>query len=1031
MTGLPRGTALIIGIDAYANGIAPLQSAVRDARAIAAELESQHAYAVTLLLDEAATATAIAGQLEEALPAQLSEDSCFLLYFAGHGVARGDGASGPQGFLLPHAAQPRSQDTWLSMERVRAALSSLPCKHLLVVLDCCFAGSFRWSSTRDAFFGEGPLYDSQYERYLKGVAWQALTSAAHDEKALDVVPGSDNTRGAEQADGHSPFASALLRGLRGEADTSRGGQGPDGVITATELYQYIFDELVPADARSHQTPGIWPLKPDNTGQYVFHSPLTPRRTLPDPPLDDSNNPWCGLRAYAAEDASLFFGRERVVEALLERVLEARSGRLLAVVGASGTGKSSVVKAGLIPRLQNPGVGHEARVGRWRVVNCARLAADPMAALRPVLPQLAALDADERALLLIDQFEELYTHGKTAEARDAFLRALRQLIDTQPQVTVVLTLRSDFEPRPAGSPALRDLWAGARYLVPALTVEEFRECTLRPAQVKALYFEPDDLIDRLLDEVMSMPGALPLLSFALAELYRQAQLRRRVQGDTDRALTAADYGNTGGVVGGLHRRASALYEQSEPATRATIRRVFLRLLTQDGARLTRRRVSLQELEFGDAAERARVKVVVEQYVGARLLVADGTTIEPAHDTLIVAWESLLDWLSEAGPQTLHRAVWHAASSWDERQHSGGMLWHDNPQLPLALSRSAELNALELRFVDASQRRRRHRRWARTAIASAVALTILLFSGYGLMQALDASQARHIRDQTYLNIIEQGSFFEIEEVLKAQAQGGVVEPVDGDYEDWRLLVDEPWCGFDENGNAKLEPATCAFAIGKVHGRGRVMALGHEALITYIDWSFLDYMEPGQDLPSSAEAESSAQAAERAAAGGYGVSVFLDLALQWLAGETSSEVAPSLAFSNGHAEALAVYHGEDLAVQMRRLEKQGYTVRFIEDLADSEALAATDVLIVANAWAPFSAPEIAAVEAFVADGGGLLMAGLGWSWIDHGPHALAQPEEALAVYPMNQLARSFGAVWTDQPIWTLNAFENTDGQQEGSPP
>jgi hypothetical protein len=1018
-------SALIVGIDRYGNGIAPLHSATRDARAVAAELETQHGYQVTLLLDAEASASAIAAQLEDELPKRMSAESCLLFYYAGHGIARGDGDSGPQGFLIPHGADPRDQDTWLSMERVRAALSRLPCTHLLVILDCCFAGSFRWSSTRDAFFSPGPLYDSQYQRYLKGVAWQALTSASHDEKALDLVPGSGDNRGGIAGDGHSPFAAALLRGLQGEADTARVGQAPDGVITATELYQYIFDQLVPADAESHQTPGIWPLKPDNTGQYVFHSPLTPRRTLPDPPLDPANNPWCGLRAYEPGDAPLFFGRERVVAELLQRVCDPQHPRLLAVVGASGTGKSSVVKAGLLPRLQALSADAESASDRWRLVQCERLGADPLPALRAAQQAVSAADpAQGRRLLLIDQFEELYTRCHSAPRREEFLQALRTLIDSDAGVTVVLSLRSDFEPRPADSAALRDLWGEARYLIPALTIEEFRDCILGPAQVKALYFEPDDLVDDLLEEVMSMPGALPTLSFALAELYRHAQLRRRDSGANDRAITRADYLRCGGVVGSLHRRAGELFEHSDAATQATIKRVFLRLLNQDGARLSRRRVSRQELAFAEPGEQQRVAHVLDEYVAARLLVADAEAIEPAHDTLIIAWEKLQDWLSEAGPQVLQRSLWQAARAWEQSRHSSGMLWHDNPQLPLALTRGAELNALEARFVAASARRRRLRRNTRLGIAASVALALFGFGSFALNQALEAEQARHIRDQTYLDIIEQGDFFDIETVLKGHAQGGVVQPADASYAQWRLLVDEPLCGFDAQGAIRVEAAQCAFAIGRVYGTGRVIAIGHEALITYIDWSELDVLPSDQVPHLAAEAEADPRIAARYAAEGYGRSVFLDLALQWLAGQTEPGAAPRLTFTQGHAETLAVYHPDDFATQRIRLQAQGYSVADVDDLAAPAALADTEVLVIANAWSAFSDAEAAAVERFVAEGGGLLMAGLGWSWIENGPHTLGdQPAQALASYPMNRIAQPFNVVWTGEPIWTRSDFENAD--------
>ena len=716
-----KGTALIIGINAYTGGVKPLRSAVTDAQAISETLRDQHAYDVRLLLDSQADAASIFRALEADYPQNLEENGAFLLYFAGHGVARGDGAEGPQGYLLPFDATLGDQDSWMPMDRLRKALEALPSKHLLVILDCCFAGSFRWASTRDVVIEGRPLFDSQYDRYLQGTAWQALTSASHNQVAMDVSPGYANTRDGEVAGRHSPFALALIDGLAGNADSSRGGYEPDGVITATELFQYAFEEFCSGDDPPRQTPGIWPLRPDNTGEYIFLNPRLPRKTLPDPPLNEANNPWMGLNAYTSDQAPLFFGREKCIAEIVDRITAAKRSGLVAVIGASGTGKSSVVKAGVLPRLEQPPQALAARIGQWTVVRVPRLGADPVSVLRRALSELGAAASDRNKLLFIDQFEELYTQCHDRARREKFLEALKELVDGK--VTVVLTLRSDFEPQPAHSAALADVWAEARIVVPAFSGEEFRECIEGPAAVKALYFEPRALVGELVDEVMAMPGALPMLSFALAEMYRCAQLRRRRSGSNDRALTREDYQATGGVVGALHRRASALFDEGTPAVQASIQRVFLRMIAQDGARLTRRRISLAELEYPAPDEQVRVAQVKKDFVDARLLVINADTIEPAHDTLVVAWDKLLDWLSAAGPQNLIRAVWRAALDWQAGGASAGMSWHDDPRLPLALSKREQLNKLEQHFIDASETNRKRRINRVIGVAATVAILIL--------------------------------------------------------------------------------------------------------------------------------------------------------------------------------------------------------------------------------------------------------------------------------------------------------------------
>jgi hypothetical protein len=743
--------ALVVGINDYRSGITPLQSAARDAMAVSTLLASAHGYRVQCLIDAEATTAAILDSLDQAAGA-LSADSGFILYFAGHGIAMGDGSDGPKGYLLATDAQPTDEASWLSMNVVRQALERLPCRHLLVVLDCCFAGSFRWSSTRDAMLVNQPLYDSQLARYLDGEAWQALTSASHDQRAADTLPGRHNTRDPDACEDHSPFASALLRGLSGVADSGRAKHPPDGVITATDLYQYLFDELVPADAPVRQTPGIWPLRPGNAGEFVFLNPKVPLSTRPDPPLDDQNNPWLGLRAYGANDASLFFGRERVVEALVARANKPGVS-LLIVVGASGTGKSSVVKAGLLPALDKPVLAPDAdnvlveTLSRWQFVHVARLRANPSEQLHEALATLPDSGQGCRPLILIDQFEELYTQCHDPELREKFLQELRALIDRADGPLLVLTLRSDFEPRLAASEHFSTLLPEARYLVPAFSTEEMRRIIEAPVCAKALYFDPPELIDTLLDEVAAMPGALPLLSFALSEMYRAAQRRRRQAGSADRALNEDDYRDIGGVVGALHRRASTLFDDAhaDAELQATIKRVFLRMVVQEGARVTRRRVNRLELEYPEPAEQERINRVLADYVDARLLVADQQYVEPAHDTLVVAWEMLQDWLAASTAHATLRALGYATYEWDVAARAPGLLWDEDPRLPQAETLVAELNTRERQFVRASIRRKRNRRRLREVIALVVIGLLSFATVYSLERAEEALRQTRIAEQ----------------------------------------------------------------------------------------------------------------------------------------------------------------------------------------------------------------------------------------------------------------------------------------------
>jgi len=174
------------------------------------------------------------------MPQEVGPDDRVLLYFAGHGIAL-DGDDGPSGYLVPEDANREDRISFLSMKELNDALVQLPCRHLLLILDCCFAGAFRWSSTRDLSALPSVIHRERYERYIADRAWQVISSAAHDQRALDVLSGNVVGERANQA-GHSPFAAALFRALEGEADLiPRGKDGKpvgDGVITARELYLY-------------------------------------------------------------------------------------------------------------------------------------------------------------------------------------------------------------------------------------------------------------------------------------------------------------------------------------------------------------------------------------------------------------------------------------------------------------------------------------------------------------------------------------------------------------------------------------------------------------------------------------------------------------------------------------------------------------------------------------------------------------------------------------------------------------------------
>ncbi|NEO50831.1 MAG: hypothetical protein F6K55_44835, partial [Moorea sp. SIO4A3] len=372
-----RNLAFITGINNYTNGISPLNTAVNDAKQLAEILRKKHGYQVWECLDEVATLSKFNKFLFHTLPEQVTENDRLFFYFAGHGVAL-NGDDGPAGYLIPQDAKYGDTNSYLPMTKLHDALIKLPCRHFLGILDCCFAGAFKWSNTRDLLTSPEVIHQERYDRFITDPAWQIITSSASDQKALDNF-NLDSVRG--QVGNHSPFAAALLNALEGAADiyppATNGKPAVDGVITATELYLHLRNRVeIPTEkCRLRQTPGIWCLNKHDKGEYIFLSPGHELNLPPAPPLDESQNPYRGLKSFDEEHSSLFFGRTLLVEKLEHFV---KANPLTVVLGASGSGKSSLVKAGLIPQLK------QENTGKWSIVSPIRPGENPFQALNKAL-----------------------------------------------------------------------------------------------------------------------------------------------------------------------------------------------------------------------------------------------------------------------------------------------------------------------------------------------------------------------------------------------------------------------------------------------------------------------------------------------------------------------------------------------------------------------------------------------------------------------------------------------------------------------
>ncbi len=393
------------------------------------------------------------------------------------------------------------------------------------------------------------------------------------------------------------------------------------------------------------------------------------------------NPFKGLRAFLEADAGDFFGREALVRRLIERLAEPyASARFLCVVGPSGSGKSSLVRAGVVPALRRGAIEGSQR---WYVVDLVPgphplraletallgVAVEPPPSLlddleRDELGLIHAVerilpDPDAELLLVIDQLEEVFTLTEDEDERARFLDALLAAVGShQSRVRMIATLRADFFDRPLSIRGFGDLLAARTEAITPMSPEELERAISGPAERVGLGVEPG-LVAAMVTDVVDRPGALPLLQFALTELAERT---------TDGRLTIDAYREIGRVPGALARRAEHLYDTLDIPSKEACRQIFLRLVALgEGTEDTRRRVRRSDLPSDD---HAAADGVIDAFGRHRLLSFDRDpgsrepTVEIAHEALLTAWARLRAWIDEARDDIRTRnAVAASATEWE--------------------------------------------------------------------------------------------------------------------------------------------------------------------------------------------------------------------------------------------------------------------------------------------------------------------------------------------------------------------------------
>jgi len=557
--------------------------------------------------------------------------------------------------------------------------------------------------------GDGDATTSVFEsatqavRAAIGVA-HALAGAAWPEGAPIRARIGLHTGEAEQRAGnYVGTAPNLAARVRGEA---RGGE----ILLSARTTALVREDLPPGFTivalGPHTLRGIG--RPERISAVVGPGLETPATA--------SECPYRGLLSFRPSDRHLFFGRERVVGELLERLTP---GRLLALVGPSGSGKSSLLCAGVCAAVE---------AGEVPCADSARL-------ITPGAEPPLDLEGEDTELLVVDQFEELYTQCADPGRRARFIEALLSR-----RGPLVLGVRADFYGEISGDARLARAVAANHVLLGPMGEGELRSAIEAPAELAGLELAPG-LVDLVLRDAAGQPGALPLISHALCATWERRD---------GRTLSVQAYRSTGGVSSAIAQTAESFVQRTPEGQRPLLRGIFLRLAELgDGVEDTRKRVRSDDL-VPHGASPGEVRTLLERLAESRLVTLDEGTVELSHEVLIRRWPRLRRWLEEDREGIrLYRRLCDAARNWDAAGREPADLYRGGrlvAALEWSRANGALLNGTERDFLDSSaeesenalRRRQIANRRLRRSLAAAAALLVVALAllAFALVSRHDA-------------------------------------------------------------------------------------------------------------------------------------------------------------------------------------------------------------------------------------------------------------------------------------------------------
>jgi uncharacterized protein YjbI with pentapeptide repeats/energy-coupling factor transporter ATP-binding protein EcfA2 len=717
--------ALVVGVNSYSK-LNPLQAPAEDAEAIAQLLTKAGEFQVRRLPEIVENDAPRVGrkaeitleELENALvqlflPQGKHVPDIALFYFSGHGLRKERGIQ--EGYLALSDSNPEVGFYGLSLSWLRRLLEASTVRQQVVWLDCCNSGEL-------LNFNEADPGDRGKGRDRCFIAASREFEVAYEEIG----------------DRYSVLTKALLQGLDPSRHAARW-------VTNYSLVDVLNRQLQSATQRPVFANSGEPINLTRRWEAAIAVPVAA--------LPEAICPYKGLAYFDCneEDPKYFYGRNALTDQLLNRI---RQANFLAIVGPSGSGKSSVLRAGLLHQLK---LGRRlSGSDRWQIrimqpgehplqnlaaafLDLELSAIDRADQLHKAEQQIAEgaaglwrlVGSTDRVVLVIDQFEEAFTlcQGTPSHERERqqFFQCLLEALPQTDRLCLILAMRADF----FGKCLEQDYSGLARQIqdhlvtVMPMSREELRQAIEQPAQQVNLAIEPE-LVTQMLTDVEGSPGSLPLLQYTLTELWKQR---------TEECLRLKTYTQLGGVMGTLQKRATEVYESFSTEQQAIVQHIFL-ALTQlgEGTEDTRRRVRKADLVPSRYMEGA-IDLIVQKLADEKLIVTGdrlvGTervaVVDVAHEALIRHWSLLRKWLDENRDKLRQkRKIEAAAEEWETHRKSKDYLLQGKALTKARAFQKEQANNLTLsnltdKFIKISLRQRR---FSRMTIAGIVAIPILI-------------------------------------------------------------------------------------------------------------------------------------------------------------------------------------------------------------------------------------------------------------------------------------------------------------------